>query len=391
MIKRMRVQSVKIKSFNKKDVITRLARVNDIPELLRIENLSFSYDQLGRRNFHWMIKHAHSILLVMEYKSSLIGYGLVLMNSGTGLARLYSICTLKEFQGHGLAGELITQLEEKAADKNCGYLRLEVKADNKGAIALYEKLGYRRFTVKEHYYDDGRDAFCYEKQIKSFKQRPRLDVPYYQQQTDFTCGPSCLMMAMKTFNKKMEMSLSEELQIWREATTIFMTSGHGGCGPQGLAVAAKRRGYSTELFISHEEAMFLDTVRSPQKKEIIALVQTDFEKKLHKQKVKIHRKKISLGLVKEILKKGGIPIVLISTYHFDNNRIPHWVVVTAYDDHFIYIHDPDQDDPGADKIVVEKAHIPIPEDQFIKATRWGKDRMCATVVIYKNKKKKKSF
>ena len=209
---------------------------------------------------------------------------------------------------------------------------------------------------------------------------PRLDVPYHQQGTDFTCGPSCLLMAMKTFNPKYNMSLSNELQIWREATTIFMTSGHGGCGPQGLALSAWRRGYKAEMYLSHAMPMFVETVRSLEKKKIIELVQKDFEAKIQETNIKVHKKRLTLDNLREILKKGGVPIVLITTYHFDKNRIPHWVVVTAYDDGFVYIHDPDQE--GEHDTVTGRVHLPIPEDQFMKISRWGKSQSAATVVVY---------
>jgi ribosomal-protein-alanine acetyltransferase len=369
--------------FNPSQVVLRKARVLDLPKLVELENACFDYDQLSRRNFHWMIKNAHSIFLVLEYETRLIGYGLVLINAGTSLARLYSICTLKEFQGHGLATKLISELESRAAsEEDCAYLRLEVRADNRSAIKLYERLGYNKFTEKEDYYDDGEKALCFEKRIRTLKIRPRLDIPYYQQGTDFTCGPSCLMMAMKTFNPRVDMSLTTELQVWREATTIFMTQGHGGCGPHGLALAAWRRGYRVGMYLSHTSVLFIDTVRSLEKKKVIELVHKDFERKIAETNIKIHRKRLTLVDLKEILKKGGIPLVLITTYHFDNNRIPHWVVVTAYDDHFIYIHDPDQITEGEYSGVISRVHIPIPEEQFLKISRWGKDRVSATVVVY---------
>ena len=142
-----------------KKVKIRKVKLTDLGQLVEVENACFSYDQMSRRSFHWMIKHARSIMLVLEYKTKIVGYGLVLINRGTSLARLYSICTLKEFQGHGLATKLMTELEEQTAeDKDCAYLRLEVKADNKGAINLYKKLGYVKFTQKEDYYDDGSTA-----------------------------------------------------------------------------------------------------------------------------------------------------------------------------------------------------------------------------------------
>ena len=368
-------------AFDPSKVIIRKAKISDIPQLLEVENACFDYDLLERRNFHWMIKHAHSLFLVMEYKTKLIGYGLVLINKGTSLARLYSICTLKEFQGHGLASQLIRELEDQAADnEDCAYLRLEVKEGNKGAIKLYKKLGYVKFTQKEDYYEDGSTALCFEKRIKNLKLTPRLNIPYHQQGTDFTCGPSCLLMAIKTFNPQYDMSLSNELQIWREATTIFMTSGHGGCGPHGLALSAWRRGYKAEMYLSHTQPMFVDTVRSLNKKEIIELVHRDFEKKIQQTNIKVHKKRLTLEDLKDILKRGGVPIILITTYHFDNNRIPHWVTVTAYDDGFVYIHDPDQE--GEHETMLSRVHIPIPEDQFLKISRWGKSKSAATVVIY---------
>lgn len=365
-----------------KDISIRKARVLDLPKLVEVENACFDYDQLSRRNFHWMIKHAHSIFLVLEYKKNIIGYGLVLINKGTSLARLYSICVLNEYQGLGLAGKLIASLEEKASDNDCAYLRLEVKESNESAIRLYQKLGYNKFTKKEDYYDDGSAALCFEKQIRVLKSKARFKLPYYQQGTEFTCGPSCLMMAMKSFDKKTPMTLSHELQIWREATTIFMTSGHGGCGPMGLALSAKLRGFKSELYLSTLTPIFKDSVRKAQKKEIVELVHNDFLEKVKSAKIKIHRKAITLTDIKDILKKGGVPIVLISTYHFDSHHAPHWVAISAYDDHFIYLHDPDQTDLKDYENVISRVHIPVPEDQFLKISRWGKDKVSATVVVY---------
>ncbi|MGE3611386.1 MAG: peptidase C39 family protein [Bacteriovoracaceae bacterium] len=382
MKKIQKVKTPKLKlNFSKLKI--RKARVSDIGQLIEVENACFNYDQLGRRNFHWMIKNAHSIFLVLDYESKIVGYGLVLINSGTSLARLYSICCLKEFQGHGLATKLIDELEERASkDEDCAYMRLEVKENNKNAIKLYQKLGYQKFSEKEDYYDDGKAAYCFEKRIRELQKRPRLNVPYYQQGTDFTCGPSSLMMAIKTFNPRFELNLSNELQIWREATTIFMTSGHGGCGPHGLALSAWRRGYKVEMFLSHSQVLFVESVRNQHKKKVIELVHKDFEKKIAQTNIKVHKKRLSLLDIKEILDSGGIPIVLITTYHFDNNRIPHWVVVTAHDDQFIYIHDPDQEGPEGYEGVISRLHIPIPREQFLKISRWGRDRISAAVVVY---------
>lgn len=376
-----------LKKINPANVQIRRARVSDLGALEALETEAFEGDRLSRRSFRWMISNAHSVFLVQEFRGELVGYGLVLINSGTSLARLYSICTRKSYQGMGLASALIGELEKRASeDEDCAYLRLEVRENNKGAIALYRKLGYRKFTVKKDYYEDGRAAWCFEKQIKRLKVKPRLKIPFYQQQTEFTCGPASLLMAMKTFDPKTKVGLHEELLLWREATTIFMTSGHGGCGPRGLALAAHNRGYKTELYLSHLHALFVDTVRSPAKKKIIELVHEGWVKDVEEKKIPVHRKRLGLRELKKILDEGGVPIVLITTYHFDAQRVPHWVVVTAYDDNFVYIHDPDETSDEAHEGVVSRVHIPIPEEQFLKISRWGKEKVSAAVIVRRRRK-----
>ena len=79
-----------------------------------------------------------------------------------------------------------------------------------------------------------------------------------------------------------------ELRIWREATTIFMTSGHGGCGPYGLALAAVKRGFEVEIYVSDAGVHFVDSVRSPEKKQVISLVQEDMQDQLEELNVPIH-------------------------------------------------------------------------------------------------------
>ncbi|MGH6929031.1 MAG: peptidase C39 family protein, partial [Dongiaceae bacterium] len=56
-------------------------------------------------------------------------------------------------------------------------------------------------------------------------------MPHYGQTTDFTCGPSSLIMVMKALKPGVKADRALELQLWREENTIFLgTSGVlGGC------------------------------------------------------------------------------------------------------------------------------------------------------------------
>jgi len=44
-------------------------------------------------------------------------------------------------------------------------LRLEVRKDNAAAIGLYERLDFHRFGEKRGFYEDGADAWRYEKRL----------------------------------------------------------------------------------------------------------------------------------------------------------------------------------------------------------------------------------
>lgn len=52
---------------------------------------------------------------------------------------------------------------------------------------------------------------------------------------------------MSALDERYQPNETAELEIWREATTI-----HGGCGPVGLALALKRRGFAALVVVSHD-------------------------------------------------------------------------------------------------------------------------------------------
>jgi ribosomal protein S18 acetylase RimI-like enzyme len=112
-----------------------------------------------------MIKRAHCEFIVLEYRKELIGYGLVLYHAQRNWARLYSLCTLDEYRGRGLAGALLSKLEKKAYQKGLRLFRLEVKPNNRAARRLYLHMGYEKFGEEKNFYSDGGTAHRYQKRL----------------------------------------------------------------------------------------------------------------------------------------------------------------------------------------------------------------------------------
>ncbi|CAM3075700.1 ribosomal-protein-alanine acetyltransferase [Pseudomonas floridensis] len=361
------------------DFIFRDAVDADVEALLFLENQCFEGDRLTARSFHWMIRRANACLVVAEREAQLVGYALVLFHRGTSLGRLYSLAIADTARGLGLGRQLLQRAEQQAVERDCAYLRLEVRPDNLAAIALYERSGYRRFAQVEDYYQDHAPALRYEKRIVEHARHNGRSVPYYQQTLDFTCGPACLLMAMKALQPARAMVRAEELQIWREATTVFMTSGHGGCSPQGLALAAWRRGFAVKLLVSVSGPLFLSGVRSETKKQVVRLVHEQFCRELDASGVQRLTNQ-SLNLPK-VLAQGGRPLVLISSYRLTRSKAPHWVMVTDCDSDFVYLHDPDIDH-SLHRQAIDCQHLPVSHADFSRMSCFGTDKLRAAVIVY---------
>jgi ribosomal-protein-alanine N-acetyltransferase len=70
-----------------------------------------------------------------------------------------NVATHPERRRRGHAARLLEQLLDVARSLDSRYLTLEVRKSNRGAIALYERFGFRSAGVRRRYYqDNGEDA-----------------------------------------------------------------------------------------------------------------------------------------------------------------------------------------------------------------------------------------
>jgi len=360
----------------------RQARLSDIDELVRLEDISFHTDRISRRSFKYLLTRGKALTLVNETENVLSGYAMLLFHGGTYNARLYSIAVDPCARGNGIGRMLLNAVEMAAMEKECVYIRLEVREDNSEARELYQSFGYKIIKIIPDYYEDREKAVRYEKMIAPHLTQDLVKIRYHEQSLYFTCGPASLLMAMNALDDSVEMNITAELRIWRESTSIFMTSGHGGCGPYGLALAAYRRGFNIEMYISDNSIMFIDSVRDEMKKEVMKLVQEDFIREISRLPIAVHYRSLSVNEIQDKFSRGGIPIILISSYRIYREKSPHWVIVTGFDDKFIYTHDSFVDYEEG-KSPIDSINMPILKKEFEQMARYGKSRQKATIIIRK--------
>jgi L-amino acid N-acyltransferase YncA len=339
----------------------------------------FATDRISRRSFRTLIERPTAVTLVAVDGPTLLGYAMILFRSGTGMARLYSLAVHPAAQGRGLGRRLLEAAEQAAEHHDRLFLRLEVREGHTTAIGLYESSGYRRIGRLPSYYADGQAAIRMEKRLRDVK-LPPARVPFFEQSTDFTCGAACLVMALAGLRGDHFLDPLWEIRLWREATTVFMQSGLGGCEPFGLALAAHAHGLRPEVYCSSQEMLFLDSVRDPKKRWIMELAQTDFRRRAEEEQLPVKYEAFTLAELRRRLADGQLAVVLVSGYLMMGKKVPHWVLAHGDDGRHILIHDPWVEEE-AGETPADAANIPIPVAIFDRIARYGRTGLRAAVFL----------
>ncbi|MCB1476427.1 MAG: peptidase C39 family protein [Rhodobiaceae bacterium] len=365
----------------KQTVRLRSAQTHDLDFLDQLEGAAFEADRISRRSFRHFIAADTADLIVAEIAGNAVGYALVLFRHGTALARLYSIAVQPGMAGKGIAAALMDGAEQRAYRHGCIAMRLEVREDNLGAIRLYERRGFRRFGRYLDYYQDHADALRYEKLLGAGTAPAKGDQPpYFEQTLDFTCAPVCMMMALKWAGQDIAFDLPTELKLWREATTVYMTSGHGGCEPYGIAVALARRGLAVEIHASRRPPYFLESVRGREKRLVMKAVQSTFQTEAAELGIPVHHNRLSADGMRAALDSGAVVMLLVSGYRMFAKKVPHWLLLIGHDQTHAFVHDPWVEDKHFETRAAA-ANLPIPFGELDRMARYGRNKLQAAVII----------
>lgn len=142
----------------------RAATLADLDVLVELER-NFPSDLISRRSFRHLLTLGHADVLVFHADGQIVGDAVTLYRHNSARARLYSLIVHADYQGRGIAHELILAAEQAARQRACSILSLEVRPDNKPALRLYNRLGYTIERRIADYYDDHTPALRLSKQL----------------------------------------------------------------------------------------------------------------------------------------------------------------------------------------------------------------------------------
>jgi ribosomal-protein-alanine N-acetyltransferase len=146
----------------------RRAKARDLPSILAAEKACFSRDlAFPPETVSFLLDEA--TVLVAE-DGDVAGFVMGFVSGEWG--KVVTLDVLPERRGEGLGRSLMEALEEELASGGVRAFLLEVAIENRGAIALYAKLGYAQAALLEDYYGPGKDALLMMKGLE--EARPQM-------------------------------------------------------------------------------------------------------------------------------------------------------------------------------------------------------------------------
>ena len=144
-------------------VALRAAALTDANALEALEMRAFTHERIARRSFVRFLTSPNASLIVAQGNDAICGYALVLFRARSQRARLYSIAIDAEHARRRIGACLLSAAEDAACARGSKAIGLEVSDGNAAARNLYEMFGYRLIEPLSAYYQDGSDAWRFQK------------------------------------------------------------------------------------------------------------------------------------------------------------------------------------------------------------------------------------
>lgn len=198
----------------------------------------------------------------------------------------------------------------------------------------------------------------------------RIRVPFYRQSLDFSCGPACLIMAMRHHDPSTEASRAHEIDLWREANLVEL----GATSRYGLALGAHRRGFRVRIVGSSDDIAYRTAITRtlPVDESIMDVFFDDVRAKCRDARIPEEIRRLTMADLEQALAAGEVPIVLTDTRLFSpGEEVPHWVIVSGLVGDTVFVTNPLDD----------AAETPesIPVERFLAAFGYDGDQLMVAV------------
>ena len=131
----------------------------DLPNVVALQD-ALGFQKWNEKQFLSELRASYALCLVDEESENFAGYAIFhLMESDS---ELLAIAVKPRFQRNGIASSLLHEGLDKLNQENGDHCFLEVREGNSAARSLYEKHGFKAYSQRKHYYEDGETAILYK-------------------------------------------------------------------------------------------------------------------------------------------------------------------------------------------------------------------------------------
>ncbi len=138
------------------------AGILDLNSLRKLERACFDKDAWSLFDLIAVLSWGDVIRLKAVDNGNMIGFVAGDTRPSQGAAWIATIAVDPRFQRRGVGRALLLACEARVNSPN---MKLTVRPSNHGAIAMYEKEGYRTVDIWKKYYNDGEDGLVMEKSL----------------------------------------------------------------------------------------------------------------------------------------------------------------------------------------------------------------------------------
>jgi len=128
----------------------------DIDAVMAIEAPAFGTTAWTPAQFWAELAREDREYVVVDDESGVVGYAGLMSRPPT--ADIQTIAVASHARGRGVATAMLDHLLDRAGAEGCREVLLEVRADSKAAISLYERHQFEVIARRTSYYGPGLDA-----------------------------------------------------------------------------------------------------------------------------------------------------------------------------------------------------------------------------------------
>ena len=131
--------------------------VTDVVEVAELEQELFS-DPWSVDSFVAEVERKPEIgwpIVLRGEAGELVGYAVVWFIVDE--LHIGNLAVRPERQGRGIGAEMLACILEEGRRRSLSFATLEVRPSNRAALALYDRFGFRKVTVRKNYYRDNRE------------------------------------------------------------------------------------------------------------------------------------------------------------------------------------------------------------------------------------------